>query len=66
MYFLDAAYVTDPTKRIFTTIFYSTFVGGAFAYRSKTQSINDLSSTESYLIASAMTVKTDRFFSSVL
>ena len=66
MCFVDYAYVTEPTKRIFTTGFDSTLYGGAVFYRSKTQSINALSLTEAYLIAAVTYVKTDRLLSSVL
>ena len=43
--FVDAAYVTESTKRRFTTGFDSTFSGGAAVYRSKNKSINTQIST---------------------
>ena len=66
MCFVDAAYVTEPTKRGLTTGFDSTFSRGAVVDRTKTQSINTLSSTEAYLITDVPDVKTAKFFSSVL
>ena len=63
---MDAEYVTGPTKRRFTTGFDSTFSGGVFVYRSKTQSINALSSTEAYLIDVVTSVKKARSLSSML
>ena len=66
MCYVDAAYVTEPTKRRFTTGFDYIFSVGAVVYRSKTQSINALSSTEAYLIDVVTYVKTDIFLSYVL
>ena len=44
MCFLDTKYGNGPTKRRSTTVFAFTFYVGEVAYRSKTQSINDMSS----------------------
>ena len=66
MCFVDDIYVNEPTKRRFTAGFDSTFSGGAVVYRSKTKSINAMSSTEAYLIAAVTDVKTARFLNAVL
>ena len=51
MYFVDNEYGNEPTKIRSTTGFYFIFSEGEVVYRSKTQSINALSSLETYLIA---------------
>ena len=66
MCFVDDIYVNEPTKRRFTAGFDSTFSGGAVVYRSKTKSINAMSSTEAYLITTVTFVNTARFLSYVL
>ena len=66
MCFIDASYITEPTKRRFTTGFDSTFSGAAVVYRSKTQYIIALSSMEACITAAGTAFKTDKFFSSVL
>jgi hypothetical protein len=64
--FVDAAYANDPTKRRSTTGYAFTYSGGAIVYRSKSQSITALSSTEAELIAAVTAAKTARFLRSVL
>ena len=64
--FVDAAYANDPRKRKSTTGFAFTYCGGAIVYRSKTQSITALSSTESELIAAVEAAKGTRFLRSML
>ena len=66
MCFVGAAYGNEPAKRISTTGFDFTFSGGAVVYRSKTKTINALSSTEAELIAAITAAKTDRFLRSML
>ena len=66
MCFMDYAYLTDPTKRRFTTEFDSTFSEGAVVYRYKNQSVNAMNSTEAYIIAAVTVVKTARFLSSMI
>ena len=44
--FVDAAYANDLRKRRSTARYCFTFCGGAVVYRSKTQGVNALSSTE--------------------
>ena len=60
MCFVGVAYVNEPTKRRSTTVFYFTFYEGAAVYRSKTRSINELSTTEAELIAAVTASKTAR------
>ena len=49
--FVDAADTNDLRKRRSTTGFAFTYCGGAIVYRSKTQCVNALSSTEAEFIA---------------
>ena len=46
MAFVDAVYANEQRKRRSTTGFVFTYCGGAIVYRSKTQSITAISSTE--------------------
>jgi len=64
--FVDAAYANDPRKRKSTTGFAFTYCGSAIVYRSKTQSIIALSSTEAELIAAVEAAKVARFLRSML
>jgi hypothetical protein len=64
--FVDAAYGNDPKKRRSTTGYAFTYAGGAIVYRSKTQSIIALSSTEAELIAAVTAAKTARYIRAVL
>ena len=66
MCFVDAAYGNEPTKRRSTTGFAFTFSGDEVVYRSKTQSINALSSAVAELIVDVTAAKTDRFLISML
>ena len=65
MYFLGAAYVNYPTKRISTTVCYFALSESTVVYSSKTQLINMLSSKESEHIYSVTAAKTV-FFSYML
>ena len=60
MFFVDAAYGNKPTNRRSATGFDFKFYGGAFVYRSKTQSINAFISTEADLIYDVTYAKTAR------
>ena len=64
--FVDAAYANDHRKRRSTTGFVFTFCGGAIVYRSKTQHVNALSSTEAEFIAAVTAAKTARYLRSML
>ena len=66
MYFVYTLYGNEPTKRISTTVFNFTFSGGVVVYRSKTQSINVLSSKEADLIDAVTSTKTARFMNYIL
>ena len=66
MCFVDATYGNEPTKRIPNNGFSFTFYGGEVVYRSKTQLINELSSTESDIVAAVTTTNTYRLFRSTL
>ena len=57
MAFVDAAYANDQRKRRSTTGFVLTYCGGAIVYRSKTQSVTALSSTEAELFAAVSCAK---------
>ena len=64
--FVDAAYANDLTKRRSTTGYVFTYAGGAVVYRSKTQSLTALSSTEAEFIAAVTAAKTAKYIRSVL
>ena len=64
--FVDAAYANDPRKRRSTTGFVFTYCGGAIVYRSKTQPIVALSSTEAEFIAAVACAKIARYLQSIL
>ena len=49
--FVDESYANDPRKQRSTTVFVFTYCGGAIVYRSKSQSITALSSTEAEFLA---------------
>ena len=63
---MDDAYVNDSAKRRYTAEFSFAFYGGAVVYRSKTQLVNALSSTETELIAAVTSAKTARFLMYIL
>jgi len=56
----------DLRKRRSTTAFAVTYCGGDIVYRSKTQGVNALSSTEAEFIAAVMAAKTARYLQSML
>ena len=64
--FLDAAYGSDPTKGKSTTGFSFQFYGGEVKYKSKTQSINALSSIEAELISDVTSDNTNRLLMPLL
>merc|ERR1712119_5363 len=64
--FVDAAYANDHRKYRSTTGYVFTYCGGAIVYRSKTQSINALSSTEAEFIAACTCAKTALYLRSML
>ena len=64
--FVDAAYANDLEKRRSTTGYVFTYSGGAIVYRSKTQSLTALSSTEAEFIAAVTASKTAKYIRSVL
>ena len=64
--FVDAAYANDLTKRRSTTGYAFTYSGGAIVYRSKTQSLTALSSTEAEFIAAVTAAKTAKYIRSIL
>ena len=64
--FVDAAYANDLRKRRSTTGFCFTFCGGAIVYRSKTQGVNALSSTEAEFIAACSAAKIALYIRSLL
>ena len=64
--FVDAAYANDLAKRRSTTGYVFTYSGGAVVYRSKTQSLTAMSSTEAEFIAAVTAAKTARYIRSVL
>ena len=66
MFFVDTAYVNDPTKRRYNTGCDFTFSGGAVVYRFKNQLINTLSSTEEELISGVTASNSDRLSSSMI
>ena len=64
--FVDASYANDPRKRRSTTGFVFTYCGGAIVYRSKTQSIIALSSTEAEFLAVVSCAKIALYLRSIL
>ena len=64
--FVDAAYANDPRKRRSTTGFAIILAGGAVVYRSKTQSVTALSSTEAEFFAAIATAKLVKYMCSLL
>jgi len=64
--FVDAAYANDLAKRRSTTGYAFTYSGGAIVYRSKTQSLTALSSTEAEFIAAVTAAKTAKYIRSIL
>ena len=57
MTFVDAAYANNQRNRRSTTGFVFTYCGGAIVYRSKTQSVTALSSTEAEFFAAVSCAK---------
>ena len=66
MAFVDAAYANDQRKRRSTTGFVLTYCGGAIVYRSKTQSVTALSSTEAEFFAAVSCAKIALYIRSIL
>ena len=66
MYFVDYAYRNDHANRISTTGFAFRLSVGAVDYRSRTQLINALSSTESDLVTYVPDAKTFDLFRSTI
>ena len=66
MAFVDAAYANDQRKRRSTTGFVFTYCGGAIVYRSKTQSITAISSTEAEFLAAVSCAKIVLYLRSIL
>ena len=66
MAFVDAAYANNQRKRRSTTGFVFTCCGGAIVYRSKTQSVTAISSTEAEFIAAVSCVKIALYLRSIL
>ena len=64
--FVDAAYANELIKRRSTTGYAFTYSGGAIVYRSKTQSLTALSSTEAEFIAAVTAAKTAKYIRSIL
>ena len=64
--FVDAAYGNNLPKRRSTTGYAFTYAGGAIVYRSKTQSVTALRSTEAEFYAAVTAAKTARFLQSLL
>ena len=64
--FVDAAYANDPRKRRSTTGFAILLAGGAVVYRSKTQSVTALSSTEAEFFAAIAAAKLVKYMRSLL
>ena len=64
--FVDAAYANDPRKRRSTTGFALMLAGGAIMYRSKTQTVTALSSTEAEFFAAVSASKIILYLRSVL
>ena len=66
MAFVDAAYANDQCKRRSTTVFVFTYCGGAIVYRSKTQSVTAISSTEAEFLAAVSCAKVALYLQSIL
>ena len=66
MAFVDAAYANDQRNRRSTTGFVLTYCGGAIVYRSKTQSVTALSSTEAEFFAAVSCAKIALYIRSIL
>ena len=66
MCFVHAAYINGPNKRRSTTEFDFTFPVVTVVFRSRTQSINALSSREAEIIDSVTASRTDRLLRSML
>ena len=66
MTYTDAAYGNDPRKSRSTTGFTIFLAGGAVVFRSKTQKVTALSSTEPEFFAAVSTTKIVLFLWSVL
>ena len=64
--FVDAAHANDLRKRRFTTGYAFILSGAAVAYKSKTQTITAISSTEAEFIVTVATAKTAKYLRSVL
>ena len=65
--FIDAAYANNLSKRRSTSTGYVfTYSGGAVVYRSKTQTLTALSSTETEFIAAVTAAKMAKYIRSVL
>ena len=65
-YYVDAAYANDLRQRRSTTGYAITMAGGSIAYRSKTQSVTALSSTEAEFFAAVSASKDILYLRSVL
>ena len=66
MAFVDAAYTNGQRKRRSTTGFVFTYCDGAIVYRSKTQSVTAISSTEAEFPAAVSCVKIALYLRSIL
>ena len=66
MAFLDAVYANNQRKRKSTTGFVFTYCGGAIVYRSKTQFVTAISSTEAEFIAAVSCAKIALYLRSIL
>ena len=64
--FVDAAYANNQRKRRSTTGFVFTYCGGAIVYRSKTQSVAAISSTEAEFLAAVSCAKIALYLRSIL
>ena len=64
--FVDAAYANDLRQRRSTTGYAISLAGGAIMYRSKTQSVTALSSTEAEFFAAVSAAKSVLFLRSIL
>ena len=66
MFFMYSAYGNDPIDRRSTTRFSFTFYRSVVVYKYKTQSINELSSTEEELASAVTVTNTDGLLRSML
>ena len=64
--YVDAAYANDLRKRRSTTGFAISLAGGAVVYRSKTQTVTALSSTEAEFFAAVAAAKHVLYIQSLL